>query len=193
MELEATKLAGMTPAESRHLKALERRISAGLQTFREVGAALLEIRDQRLYRDTHSSFEAYCTERWGMNRTRAYQLIDSARVVQTLGEPEGLVNEAQARELAPLNPEDAQKVWTEVEHRASETGKPVTAPLIRQVKGEVIEPNGGSGPDQTPTDRLVQDITRLGNTYQRWKESKPNVGQRTRVNKAIKTFIQLVT
>ena len=183
----------MTPAENRHLKALEKRIAAGLQTFREVGAALLEIRDQRLYRDTHSSFEAYTSERWALNRARAYQLIDSARVVKVLGDPEDLVNESQAREMATLSSDDAQKVWTQVERVADETQRPITASLIRQVKGEVIEPNGGNVPAETPTDRLVQDITRLGNSFQRWKESKPNVGQRSRVNKAMKQLIALVT
>lgn len=193
MTMETVAPTGMSPSEARHLKALERRIAAGLQTFREVGVALLEIRDQRLYRDTHSSFESYCGERWGMNRTRAYQLIDSARVVSALGDPEDLMNEAQARELASLNVEDAQKVWAEVEKRAEETHKPITAPLIRAVKGEVIEPNGGNTPADTPTDRLVQDINRLGSSYQRWKDTKPNVGQRSRVNTAMKRLIALVT
>lgn len=183
---------GMSPAENRHLQVLERRIAAGLQTFREVGAALLEIRDHRLYRDTHSSFESYCGERWAMNRTRAYQLIDSARVVTTLGDPEDLKNESQARELASLQPADAQKVWDEVEKRSKETGEPVTAPLIRRVKGEVIVPNGGAVADLTPTDRLVQDITRLGHSFTKWRETKPNVGQRQKVKAAMKKFVALL-
>jgi hypothetical protein len=163
----------MTPGERRHLGSLERRINAGLQTFRDVGAALLEIRDKRLYRESHHSFEAYCAERWAINRSRAYQLIDSARVVKALGDPDDLRNEAQARELAPLNPKDAQKVWALVATRSEETGRPVTASLIRAVKGEVIEPNGGIVTRQTGTVRLVQDITRLVSAYQQWAASKP--------------------
>jgi hypothetical protein len=28
------------------------------------GTALLEVRDRRLYRETHATFEDYCRERW---------------------------------------------------------------------------------------------------------------------------------
>lgn len=183
----------LSAMERRHLGALERRIAAGLQTFREVGSALLEIRDQRLYRETHPSFEAYCAERWSLNRARAYQLIDSARVMATLGDPEDLRNEAQARELASLQPEDAKAVWLRVEKVAEETGQPVTAPLIRRVRGEVIEPNGGVGVELSATDRLVQDMQRLAHTYTRWRASKPNVGERRRVEKAVKDLHAVIT
>ena len=43
-------------------------IERGQQTFIEVGQALMEIRDSRLYRETHATFEAYCNERWGWTR-----------------------------------------------------------------------------------------------------------------------------
>lgn len=185
---------GMTPAEKRHLGALEKRIAAGLQTFREVGSALLEIRDSRLYRDTHASFEAYCQERWSINRTVAYRFMDSAKVVQVLGDPPDLKNEAQARELITLldEPEKAKKVWKAVEERSETTHKPVTANLIRQVRNEVL-PSDTVVIEQTPTERLLQDITRLGNSFQRWRETKPNAGQRSKVTAALKRFIASVT
>lgn len=185
---------GMSAQEKRHFGALERRIAAGLQTFREVGAALLEIRDGRLYRETHSSFDRYCAERWSLSQSRAYQLIDSARVVALLGEPKELVNEAQARELAALNPEDAQKVWLTVEKTAEETHKPVTASLIRQVRGEVIEPNGGVPVAETSmTDRLVQDMTRLAGLYERWADERPSPAEKRRVTAAKKALIGVLT
>ena len=43
-------------------------IERGLRTFVEVGEALLRIRDERLYRETHGTFEDYCRERWAMRR-----------------------------------------------------------------------------------------------------------------------------
>lgn len=195
IEFPASEKA-MTPAEKRHLASLEKRIAAGLQTFREVGAALLEIRDSGLYRESHNSFEAYCAEKWGMNRVRAYQLIDSAKVVNVLGDPKELTNEAQARELAPLtdDPDTAKKVWNAVSARARETSRPVTAGLIRQVRGEVLPATGvmSDTPAPTPTDRLLQDITRLQSTWQRWKDSRPNVGERNKVNAALKRFTEAV-
>ncbi len=41
--------------------------AAFVQTFYEVGNALLQIRDERLYRQTHSTFEEYCREKWSKN------------------------------------------------------------------------------------------------------------------------------
>lgn len=190
----ATAPTAMTPQETRHFGVLERRIAAGLQTFRDVGVALLEIRDQRLYRETHSSFEAYCSERWALTRPRAYQLMDSARVVAALGAPEALRNEAQARELAPLAAEDAQKVWERVEAVAEETHKPVTASLIRQVRAEVIEPNGGVPVDDVSvTDRLVQDMARLASTYGRWQETHPSAADKRRVTVAKRALVGVLT
>lgn len=59
-------------------------IERGLGSFLEVGAALIAIRDGKLYRATHSTFEAYCTDRWQLARNQAYRLIDAAQVVQAL-------------------------------------------------------------------------------------------------------------
>jgi len=59
---------GLTLAEAKHLRQLEARIrkvekAAGEQT----GDALREIRDRRLYRAGHSSFESYCLDVWGFS------------------------------------------------------------------------------------------------------------------------------
>lgn len=193
MEIVERPALDLTPGERRHLGALERKIGSGLQTFRDVGASLLEIRDARLYRQTHTSFEAYCNERWGMNRVRAYQLIDSAKVVNTLGDPAALKNEAQARVMAPLGDTDARKVWAAVEVRAREESRPVTAGLIRQVRSEVVPTMAVSGPEPDQTDRLVQDITRLGHSYRRWRASRPSLANKAKVNAAMASLGSITT
>jgi hypothetical protein len=71
------------PIPSR-LGELEGVIERGLATFVDVGAALLEIRDSRLYRESHATFEDYCRERWGLSTTFAYDIIISAKVVGQL-------------------------------------------------------------------------------------------------------------
>ena len=58
-------------AERVRLQELESIVEHGLQTFYEVGKALDEIREQKLYRETHKTFEAYCQEKWGMARQTA--------------------------------------------------------------------------------------------------------------------------
>jgi hypothetical protein len=65
-------------------------IERGLATFVEVGKALLRIRDDRLYRETHSTFADYCKQRWGMSKSHAYRQIEAAEVVDVLsGDGEG--------------------------------------------------------------------------------------------------------
>jgi len=76
--------------------------------FAEAGKALAKIRDGRLSRDTHATFEAYCAERWGWSKTHSNRLIESAEVVETFT----TVNtrppapERTARPLATLPKED---------------------------------------------------------------------------------------
>jgi hypothetical protein len=45
---------------------------------------LLELRDSQLYRDTQLSFEAFCRERWQLGKSRSYQLMDAAKVIENL-------------------------------------------------------------------------------------------------------------
>ena len=124
----------MAHAEQTRLDALEREIERGLATFVAVGEALLEIRERRLYRATHLSFETYCLERWGFRRAHAHRLIQSARVLQTLS-PIGdkPVSEGQARELTPLlhQPEQLRDAWSEAREQATRGGSPLTARLVR--------------------------------------------------------------
>jgi hypothetical protein len=81
-------------------------IAKGLQTFVEVGNALLEIRDSRLYRAEFGTFEDYCRQRWQMSYRRAAQLMDAAQVVQNLNNcsENSPTHESQIRALTKLEP-----------------------------------------------------------------------------------------
>lgn len=70
--------------ERETLENCERVIQDGLDTFIEVGGALSVIRDQRLYRSSHKTFEDYCREKWDMTGRRARQLCAAAGVVRNL-------------------------------------------------------------------------------------------------------------
>jgi len=96
--------AVLSVAEVSLLSDLEGVIERGLDTYVEVGNALAEIRDKRLYRQGYSTFESYVQARWGRVRQWAYQQIDAAKVsanVQTSGH----LPLSHAVELAPLKPE----------------------------------------------------------------------------------------
>lgn len=122
----------------RDLAACEQIIDRGLTTFIEVGQALLRIRDERLYRDGHDTFEDYCRERWSMSRKRAYDFVAAAEVTAELS-PIGDTqppNEAVARELAPLRdePDMLREAWTETVERH---GPAPTAAQTREVVREI--------------------------------------------------------
>lgn len=101
------------------LQRLEAIVEEGLTTFIRVGNALREIRDRRLYRETHDSFNAYCQDRWGIGRHYAYRQIRASAVVALLHDVDSCqqpgrvpANEAQARPLTKLEPEEARQAWS---------------------------------------------------------------------------------
>lgn len=136
----AVSLARLSSIETIELGDCEAVIERGLRTFRDVGNALLRIRDARLYRARHSTFEAYCRERWGMSRPRAYQMIEAAGVVGQLSTNVDILpaNEAQARLLARLQPEQQAPAWQRAIETAPE-GK-ITAAHVRRVVEEEFAP-----------------------------------------------------
>lgn len=121
----------LTIDQQERLETLEAVIAKGLETFVEVGSALLEIRDQKLYRRWHRTFEEYCRERWGMARRTAYQLMDAAEVVENVRNCAQIpANEAQTRPLAHLEPDQRIIAWqTAVE--TAPNGK-ITAAHVEQ-------------------------------------------------------------
>lgn len=182
---KAPLVAGdLTPGERRHLGMLEKRIQRGLNTFREVGEALMEIRDERLYRETHATFDSYCRDRWQFDRNRAYQLISAAEVANALPpEYPPIANEAQARELVPLaheSPELVAEVWRQV----TSSDEPVSATRIRNAVRQHIKP-AQAVPEVTPTARLVQAINRVTDQYRTWLESGPGGPDRRMVREAL--------
>lgn len=151
MSLNAMECSALT----HHEAVIER----GLETFVEVGNALAAIRDDQLYRDEFLTFADYCSDRWNISRSRAYQLISAADVSTNVD----IENEGQARALAGLEPERQVEVFQEAKSRF-ETGQPTGAQLravrnplplpteVREQKGlRDLSPEDFVGP-MTPQD-----------------------------------------
>jgi hypothetical protein len=120
----------LVPAEAFNLARYEQVIERGLNTFVEVGESLSAIRDGRLYRETHTTFEAYCRDRWGFTDRRARQLMEAAGIGTMVPE---ITTERQARELAKVEPAKRQEV---VERAQEATGGKITAAAIREARQE---------------------------------------------------------
>lgn len=124
----------LTVSETARLSVLERVIRRGQRKFIEVGRALAEIRDSRLYQYGHRTFEEYCREKWGWNRAYAGKIIEAAEVVGGLPEnvSHGIQNERQARELARVEPERRAQVIEVAASVASAEERPMAARDIRE-------------------------------------------------------------
>ncbi len=70
----------------------------------DIGKWLQELRDGKLYEETHETWTEYLEdkEQWGWSRRRAYQLLTYADVLVCTSGSQTQPNERQARELAAL-------------------------------------------------------------------------------------------
>ena len=130
----------LTTSEQSRYDRNNETIAKGQQTFVEVGIALADVRDNRLYRAEFATFEEYCREKWGWNRAYSNLVIDASKVVGAL--PSNLAtivaNEGQARALAEAPEEERPHIIAAV----AEAG-PVTAKAIKSavVAAKAPEPD----------------------------------------------------
>lgn len=148
----------------RTLDECEAVIERGLATFVEVGDALAEVRDHRLYRSSHDTFEAYCSERWGLSRKRAYDLIGAAEVVGALspiGDTPMPANEGQARALRPVKDEPEQMAEAMKHAAAATNGKP-TAAAIAEAVNDLVASTEQKKQDAADLRALMDEVTPEG-------------------------------
>lgn len=131
--METALDATLSEWERSRLTEMEAIVEAGLRTFLDVGIALVQIRGQRLYRETHQTFEQYCADRWGISRPRAYELMEAATVATMVsGIPDTAppTKVSHATELARLgqDSEAIRDVWSGVYR---EHGPKLTAAQVK--------------------------------------------------------------
>ena len=129
----------LTQDEATRRAELEPIIAEGMASFVEVGQALVEISDRRLYRNTHSTFKQYCQEKWQISAAHAYRLAEAAEVVESVkSSPVGdkITTESQARELARVPEPKRADVLEAAVTKAARRGKPLTAASIKEAAEE---------------------------------------------------------
>jgi hypothetical protein len=135
------------------LTRLETIIARNQGHFCDIGRALKEIRDNRLYKLTlFETFEAYTNARWDMGRAQAYRLIKSYEIIRNLS-PIGDIlpaNECQVRSLARLNPVEQRRAWKDF----IDSGMEMTALNIRKFIG-TEKGNKSKSPDLS--DQISKD------------------------------------
>lgn len=154
----------ITTAEQEALAQLETTIERGLSTFLEVGEALWKIREGKLYRQHHKTFEAYCQKKWGIGKARAYQLMNAAETVKSLPcERSTIVDkittESQARELAKVPADERPKVLQRA--LAEGDGKLTATAIARAAKPAPSDdpaPSPSGATNQTLTEDMQEEL-----------------------------------
>jgi hypothetical protein len=128
----------LPPLPETELKRLEECEAVIRKTLQVVvfdaGAALLTIHNERLYRATHATFEAYCRDRWNICRSYAWRLVGAAERVRLLPQDSEIArptSEFQVRPFLSIEPEAFPKAWKCVQEQAA--GGKITPKIIRAV------------------------------------------------------------
>lgn len=139
----------MTAAEKTTLAKCESDLQTHADSFRLAGAALQTIRDSRLYRETHATFEAYCRERWSFSKTQANRLISATHVVNLAADviPANIaahLSESAVRSLTGLSDKESTRVLKRVVKSipaaavSAGIAPPITAKMVASVARAVV-------------------------------------------------------
>jgi ribosomal protein L37AE/L43A len=153
------------------LERCEAVIARGVVTFVEVGHALTEIRDGKLYRAGYRTFDEYCQTRWGIGRGRAYQIIGASAITREMSTvvDNPPTNEREARELGKVEKEDRSKVLSRATEIAGD--KPRTAQHMRQAAAE-IKPKPAPPPTLHVIDpEHMAEVKKILSTLDQWDDS----------------------
>ena len=143
---EPIELSALGLDEKVRFNQCEAIIEKGFNTFTEVGNALFEIRNNKLYREKHTTFEEYCKQKWQIKRQRACELMDAAGIVNTLSEISNKIEtskntinikESHAAALGKIPENIRGKVWQEVVKEQQLTGKVITAKYVQTIYSNI--------------------------------------------------------
>ncbi|HEY9610644.1 Dam family site-specific DNA-(adenine-N6)-methyltransferase, partial [Allocoleopsis sp.] len=133
--------------EQRDRIHLERKVEAA---FYEAGKALKQLRDRRLYRSTHPTWEAYCQDRFGFSHQNGDKKIAAAKVVDVLTTNGCQLLPSSGEQAYPLSRlvDDEQKV--EVWEELTQDGKRPSGKKVRNVVAEICDRHAERGDYHNP-------------------------------------------
>ena len=171
----------LTNTEATVLADCERVIERGQRVFLDTANALATIRDGRLYRATHDTFEAYCKNRWKIGRNYANKQIAAAKVVKTLGTTVPILPtaETQVRPLLEFDEADQPKVWEKVVRQITSDGGDSQAITARQIT-DAIEHEISKSEDEPFQKVKAQREAKAQASRARYVQSKTEKSKATR-------------
>ncbi|MHC5747381.1 MAG: hypothetical protein ACYTXT_37000 [Nostoc sp.] len=170
----AVEIPELTEQEISDRLHLERKVE---RAFFEAGKALAQLRDRRLYRSTHRTFEEYCRDRFGYTHRRVNYLIAGSVVFDNIVAGTNCSQNGEADETGTncSQNEEVDKTRPNLS-RILPTNEGQVRPLAKlepqqQVKvwQRAVHKAGGKVPSARIVTDVVQKIierTRIPNTYQ---------------------------
>lgn len=124
--------------ELREREQLERLVE---RAFYEAGRALKQLRDRRLYRDSHETFDEYCRHRFAFTRRHVDYLVAASQVVDNLMRTDCSqilpTKEYQVRPLAKLSPEQQRECWRQAVEAAGD--KAPSGNVVKSIVDKIRE------------------------------------------------------
>lgn len=128
-----------------HIRAAQQKAQKSFAEYIETVGGELE-KAQRLLADHHAGFGQWVKEEFGWSRVQAHYLISASqtmRLLLTTVNSKSLPlpsTESQCRPLAALPAEDVPVVWERICEASEQTGKPITAAVVKAVVDELSPP-----------------------------------------------------
>ncbi|MEH1770934.1 MAG: hypothetical protein V7L30_31780, partial [Nostoc sp.] len=176
INVTAVEVPELTEQEISDRLHLERKVE---RAFFEAGKALMELRDRRLYRSTHKTFEEYCRSRFGYTRMAATYKIAAATVMENLStiglqNAEITTDGLQPPKMSTIGLQNVE--MSTIGLQILPTNERQVRPLValepevqRTAWQQAVQVAGG----KVPTGRIVKDVvqrimerTQVPNTYQ---------------------------
>jgi hypothetical protein len=126
-----------------HIRAAQQKAQRSFAEYIETVGGELE-KAQRLLADHHAGFGQWVVEEFGWTRQQADRLIKAAetmRLLSPIGDSKSLplpATESQCRPLASLPAEDVPVVWERICEASEQTGKPITAAVVKAVVDDLL-------------------------------------------------------
>ena len=168
----------LTPEEERDRLFLERQVE---RAFYQAGKALKELRDRRLYRSTHNTFEEYCRDRFGFKRRHPYRLIEAADVLDNLIGTQS-DEEEDEHQMCPNGTQTEDE--TEMTTNGTQTQEEDNPSKMRTIGTQILP----------TTERQVRPLTQLEPAQQRqvWQQAVTEAGGKVPSSRLVKDIVQRI-
>lgn len=127
----------LSPSERTQLERAEHLIQQGIKTFITIGQHLIEIRENKLYREDYQTFDDYMLQRWGIKRTTGYDYMAGYQLASNLEQASAPVDTTAikpsfTRLLSKFPAETQVQLYTRAEALARAEDTAVTSRHINQ-------------------------------------------------------------